>query len=115
SNVAALAGILVGVALATIDYRVPIIAAGFAITVFGIVLYFLMPEEGFRPRDREPGRPATSGLVTTYKDGVRQVRAHHVLVLILGTAALHGASTEGFDRLAHLPPPHDVGAPAGGG
>jgi DHA3 family tetracycline resistance protein-like MFS transporter len=112
ANVAALVGILVGVALATIDYRTPIIAAGFALVLFGIALYFLMPEEGFQPRAREPGERVASGLVTTFKDGVRQVRAHHVLVLILGTAALHGASTEGFDRLADFHMLKDVGLPA---
>ncbi|MDP9185187.1 MAG: MFS transporter [Actinomycetota bacterium] len=115
SNVAALAGIFVGVALATIDYRLPIIAAGFAIVVFGIGLYFVMPEEGFQPRARTPGEGISAGLVTTFKDGVRQVRAHHVLVLILGTAALHGASTEGFDRLADFHMLKDVGLPAIGG
>jgi DHA3 family tetracycline resistance protein-like MFS transporter len=115
SNVAALAGIFVGVALATIDYRLPIIAAGFAIVVFGIGLYFVMPEDGFRPRERTPGEGISAGLVATFKDGFRQVRAHHVLVLILGTAALHGASTEGFDRLADFHMLKDVGLPAIGG
>ena len=112
SNVAALAGILVGVALATVDYRTPIIVAGFGIAIFGVALYFIMPEEGFQPRERTPGEGVYAGLATTFKDGVRQVRAHHVLLLILGTAALHGASTEGFDRLADFHVLKDVGLPA---
>ena len=41
-----------------------------------------------------------------------QVKAHHVLFLILGTAALHGASTEGFDRLADYHLLKDIGLPA---
>lgn len=112
SNIGALAGIFVGVALATIDYRLPIIVAGFGIVVFGVALYFVMPEEGFHPRERTPGDRISTGLVTTLKDGLRQIRAHHVLVLILGTAALHGASTEGFDRLADFHILKDVGLPA---
>ena len=112
SNAASLAGILVGVALATVDYRLPIILAGSGLVVFGIVMRFVMPEDGFEPRSREPGERLTTGLVTTLKDGVRQVRAHHVLLLILGTAALHGASTEGFDRLADFHILRDIGLPS---
>jgi DHA3 family tetracycline resistance protein-like MFS transporter len=111
SNVASLIGILVGVGLATIDYRLPIILAGFSLVVFGLVMHFVMPEEGFRPRQRPPEEGVYTGLVTTFKDGVRQIRAHHVLLLILGTAALHGASTEGFDRLADFHMLKDVGLP----
>ena len=33
-------------------------------------------------------------------------------MLILGTAALHGASTEGFDRLADLHILRDIGLPS---
>jgi DHA3 family tetracycline resistance protein-like MFS transporter len=53
--------------------------------------------------------------VTTFKQGVAQVRAHHILFLILGAAALHGASTEGFDRLADFHLIKDVGLPQIGG
>jgi DHA3 family tetracycline resistance protein-like MFS transporter len=115
SNIGALAGIFVGVALATIDYRLPIIAAGAGIVVFGLALFFVMPEEGFSPRERTPGERISTGLVKTLKDGVGQIRAHHVLLLILGTAALHGASTEGFDRLADFHILKDIGLPAIGG
>jgi MFS family permease len=115
SNVAALGGIFAGVALATIDYRVPIIVAGFTIAVFGVFMFFVMPEEGFQPRERAAGERVSAGLVATLKDGVGQIRAHHVLVLILGTAALHGASTEGFDRLADFHILKDIGLPPIGG
>src|SRR6185295_2534520 len=112
SNVAALAGIIVGVALATIDYRLPIVAAGLALVLFGVAMLFVMPEDGFTPKPRAEGVRVHTGMVTTFKEGIRQVRAHHVLVLILGTAALHGASTEGFDRLADFHILKDVGLPA---
>jgi hypothetical protein len=112
SNVAALAGIIVGVALATIDYRLPIVAAGLALVLFGIAMLFVMPEEGFNPKPRAEGERIHTGMVTTFKEGVSQIRAHHVLFLILGTAALHGASTEGFDRLADFHILKDIGLPA---
>ena len=111
SNVAALAGIVVGVALATIDYRLPIVAAGLALVVFGVAMLFVMPEDGFTPRPRAEGARVHTGMVTTFTEGIRQVRAHHVLFLILGTAALHGASTEGFDRLADFHILKDIGLP----
>jgi DHA3 family tetracycline resistance protein-like MFS transporter len=49
-----------------------------------------------------------------FKEGVRAMRSHPALMLILGTAALHGASTEGFDRLADLHILRDIGLPAFG-
>ena len=112
SNVAALAGIVVSVALATISYRLPIVAAGVGIALFGLVMALVMPEDGFQRRERPEGERIHTGFVTTFKDGVSQVKAHHVLFLILGTAALHGASTEGFDRLADFHLLKDIGLPA---
>jgi DHA3 family tetracycline resistance protein-like MFS transporter len=111
-NVAALAGIIVGIALATISYRLPIVLASLGIIVFGLAMQFVMPEEGFEKKPRTKGVHIHTGMVNTFKDGVRQVRAHHVLVMILGVAALHGASTEGFDRLADFHLLKDIGLPA---
>ena len=112
SNVAALAGIVVSVALATVNYRLPIVVAGVGIALFGGVMALIMPEDGFQRRERGEGERIRTGLVTTFKGGVAQVKAHHVLFLILGTAALHGASTEGFDRLADYHLLKDIGLPA---
>jgi DHA3 family tetracycline resistance protein-like MFS transporter len=111
-NVAALLGIAVSVALATIDYRLPIVVCGVGLVLFGLAMAAIMPEDGFRPRERPAGERVHTGLVHTFKEGVQQVRAHHVLFLILGTAALHGASTEGFDRLADFHLIRDIGLPA---
>jgi DHA3 family tetracycline resistance protein-like MFS transporter len=114
-NVAALVGIIASVAIATVDYRLPIVLCGVGLIAFGVVMAVIMPEEGFEPRQREPGERIHTGLVTTFKQGVAQVRAHHILFLILGTAALHGASTEGFDRLADFHLIRDIGLPPIGG
>src|SRR6478672_1362855 len=111
-NAAALAGIVVGIALATINYRLPIILASLGVIVFGLAMLFVMPEEGFEKKKRAEGERIHTGMVNTFKNGVRQVRAQHVLVLILGVAALHGASTEGFDRLADFHLLKDIGLPA---
>jgi DHA3 family tetracycline resistance protein-like MFS transporter len=111
-NAAALAGIVVGIALATINYRLPIILASLGVIVFGLAMLFVMPEEGFEKKERAEGERIHTGMVNTFRNGVRQVRAQHVLVLILGIAALHGASTEGFDRLADFHLLKDIGLPA---
>jgi DHA3 family tetracycline resistance protein-like MFS transporter len=114
-HVAALGGIVVSVALATIDLRAPIFATGIGMIALGAVLAVVMPETAFTPRDRAEGASAVAGMVATFREGVAAVRAHHVLVLIIAVAALHGASTEGFDRLSDFHLLVDIGLPAFGG
>jgi len=111
-DAAGLAGIVVSVILASRNYRLPIVVAGLGIALTGLLMAVVMPEEGFERPERREGARIHTGFVTTLKEGVSQVRAHHVLFLILGTAALHGASTEGFDRLADYHLLKDIGLPA---
>jgi len=108
----ALVGIVASVALATIDYRLPIVLAGIGFALLGVVLAIVMPEDHFTERAREDGEQLHQGLAATFRDGVREMRGHHIMLLILGTAALHGASTEGFDRLADYHVLIDIGLPA---
>jgi MFS transporter, DHA3 family, tetracycline resistance protein len=108
----ALVGIVAGVAIASFgSLRAPILFCGAGFIGLGAFMAFAMREEGFRPERREGERLHTS-LVTTVRESVAVIRAHHVLALILGTAALHGMSTEGFDRLADLHLLEDIGLPA---
>jgi MFS transporter, DHA3 family, tetracycline resistance protein len=110
--VAAIVGIAGSVALASIDLALPIVVTGIGMIALGIWLAITMPEEHFHRRARGVGEGPLHGFVVTIGEGVRQVRAHHILLLILGTAALHGASTEGFDRLSDFHLLVDVGLPA---
>jgi len=114
-HVTSLVGIVVSVALAAIDLRLPILLTGAGFVVLGLVMTVIMPEEGFRRRPRAEGQSVLGGMVATFRDGVRAVRAHHVLMLIIATAALHGASTEGFDRLSDFHLLVDIGLPTIGG
>ena len=115
-TVAALVGIGAGVGLAALtSLSFTLVVSGVGTFLFGLVLIFVMPEEHFRRPERGDGDRLGSSLVRTLKEGVREVRAHHVLLLILGTAVLHGASTEGFDRLADLHMLRDIGLPSIGG
>ena len=112
AHAGALVGIVASVALASIDYRLPIVLAGVGFALLGVALAFVMPEDHFTKRERADGERLHQGLAATFRDGVREVRGHHVLLLILATAALHGASTEGFDRLADYHVLVDIGLPA---
>jgi DHA3 family tetracycline resistance protein-like MFS transporter len=88
-QVGALAGIAVGVAIASFgSLRTPILIG------LGVFMALAMREEGFRPR-REDGERLHTSLSTTVRQSLTVIRSHHVLALILGTAALHGMSTEG--------------------
>ena len=101
-HAAGLLGIAAAVGLASIDLRLPILVSGFGYAVLAVVMRFAMSEEGFTRPERRDGERLYHGLARTLRAGGRAVRAHPVLLLILATAALHGASTEGFDRLSDL-------------
>jgi DHA3 family tetracycline resistance protein-like MFS transporter len=110
-QVGALAGIAVGVAIASFgSLRTPILVCGAGFIGLGVFMALAMREEGFRPR-REDGERLHTSLSTTVRQSLTVIRSHHVLALILGTAALHGMSTEGFDRLADLHLLEDIGLP----
>jgi DHA3 family tetracycline resistance protein-like MFS transporter len=94
----ALAGIPLAVAFGAIDLGLPLIASGVGHLVLALALVVAMPEEHFH-RAPDGERKRLSG---TFRDGVREVRSGHVLMLVLIVAALHGMATEGFDRLSQL-------------
>jgi len=110
-----LAGIVAGVAIASFgSLRAPILVCGAGFVGLGVFMAFAMREEGFRP-ERTEGERLYSSLMSTVRGSVGVIRSHHVLLLILGTAVLHGMSTEGFDRLADLHLLDDIGLPTLGG
>jgi MFS transporter, DHA3 family, tetracycline resistance protein len=101
-NAGAFGGIWAGIALGTIALSVPILVAGIALVVVALALISVMPEERFVRPDREELRRLRRSLVETARASLRAIRGHRVLLLILGVAALHGMSSEAFDRLADL-------------
>lgn len=109
-NGGALVGIAGSVALASIALRLPILVCGLGYAVLGLALAFGMTET--RRPTRDAGAKLRHSMRVTLRDAVRQVRAHHVLLLILATAALHGASTEGWDRLSDLQLLRGIGLPS---
>ncbi len=109
-NGGALVGIAGSVALATIALRLPILVCGLGYAALGLALAFGMTET--RRPTRDVGAKLRHSMRATLGDAIRQVRAHHVLLLILATAALHGASTEGWDRLSDLQLLRGIGLPS---
>jgi DHA3 family tetracycline resistance protein-like MFS transporter len=109
-NGGALVGIAGSVALASIALRLPILVCGLGYATLGLTLAFGMTET--RRPTRDAGTKLRHSMRVTLRDAIRQVRAHHVLLLIMATAALHGASTEGWDRLSDLQLLRGIGLPS---
>ena len=109
-----IAGIAVGVGLALVDVRLPIVLGGIGTIALAAFYALAMPETGFRPAPRGE-RSSFGHMAATGRDGLRLVRSRPALLAILGIAAFAGMWSESYDRLwqAHLI--EDVGLPTLGG
>jgi DHA3 family tetracycline resistance protein-like MFS transporter len=94
-----LAGIGVGVGLATFWLTLPILLAGVGAACFALFLLLSMPETGFRPVPRE-GRSSWRAMASTLAEGAGQVRSKPILIALLAVAAVMGMYSEGVDRLS---------------
>jgi DHA3 family tetracycline resistance protein-like MFS transporter len=111
SQAAAVLGIGVGVWLATAALALPFVLSGAGEIALALFLLLSMPEDNFT-RQKVKGSKLGASFASQWKQGVGALRGRPVLLLIFAIAALHGASTEGFDRLfalhfirgTHLPP-----------
>jgi MFS transporter, DHA3 family, tetracycline resistance protein len=111
ARVTGLAGIATAVALASVELRLPLLAAGVVTLLLAAFLAVAMPEHGFMPPERSASTSHVAAATATARDGGRLVRTHRVLTLVLVIAFVTGMWAEGFDRLweAHLL--FDVGLP----
>lgn len=98
---AGIVGLPVGIALATIDLRIPIVLGGGLILALAVLLVFVMPERHHPRRNEVRTWRATVG---TARRGIAAVRTSALLVALLGAEFFWGAASEGWDRLsdAHL-------------
>jgi DHA3 family tetracycline resistance protein-like MFS transporter len=94
----AFVGIVASVALGAVSLALPVAMGGVVYLVTGVWLIGAMVEHHRPSGDASPGRAVRATLRSTR--AVTSLRP--VLLLILAVAALHGASTEGFDRLWEL-------------
>ena len=95
--------ILVSVAVASVSLQLAIVSAGVILICFAFLLPFVMPEAGFK-RAKPAERETWTALLTTFRAGFTLVRSRRILLLIMLATIIHGAFSEGFDRLwtAHL-------------
>jgi len=107
----AIAGLIVSVALALWSLRAGVIFGGVVTMLCGVICILWMPETGFVRRPHDPAARRWRELAHTAGDGVRYVRARHVLLLVLAIAFFAGMSSEAFDRLWEAHFIRDVGLP----
>ena len=101
TQMAGFVGLPIGVALATIDLRIPIVLGGALGLALAVLLVLVMPERHHPRRDEARTWRATMG---TARRGLWAVRSSALLVALLGAEFFWGAASEGWDRLsdAHL-------------
>jgi len=98
AQVASFTAIFLSVALASHSLQLAIICGGILLVLLAAFLALFMPETGFQRRpasDRESWRQ----FVATFRAGFAMVRTRQILLLITFAAIIHGAFSEGFDRL----------------
>ncbi|MCY4062525.1 MAG: MFS transporter [Chloroflexi bacterium] len=98
AQVASFTAIFLSVALASHSLQLAIICGGILLVLLAAFLALFMPETGFQRRpasDRESCRQ----FVATFRAGFAMVRTRQILLLITFAAIIHGAFSEGFDRL----------------
>ncbi len=103
AQVTSFLAIFVSVALASISLQTAIIAGGVLLLLLAALLAIVMPERGFQRRQSEE-RDTWPALFSTLREGLTLIRASRILVLIMLATIIHGAFSEGFDRLsiAHI-------------
>ena len=101
AQVAGFVGLPIGVLLATLDLRVPIVLGGALGIALALLLVLVMPERRHPRRDAARSWRATVG---TARRGLSAVRTSALLVALLLAEFFWGAASEGADRLseAHL-------------
>ena len=97
-TVGGLLGIVVGIALASVQLNLPIVLGGALMIALAALLALWMPERGFKPLQREE-RSSWSAMATTLRAGIALLRQRPVLRIVLLVELVSGLYSEGFDRL----------------
>jgi DHA3 family tetracycline resistance protein-like MFS transporter len=99
----AIAGVLLGVGIATVHLGAAVAAGGAISLGVAVACVFVMPETPFR-READHRLSPIAELRSTAVAGTRLVRAQSLLLLIVAIAFFAGMASEGLDRLweAHL-------------
>lgn len=111
SQFASIAGIICAVLIATVKINYPLIIGGAVMIGLGLALTLIMPEDGFQRVPAEE-RESWDDLFKTFRDGAKQIRASHILMLIVLSSFIGGAFSEGWDRLHDMHLIDNIGIPA---
>jgi len=93
-----LVGIIAGMMLANIRLNLPIVLGGGLFVALGLVLWLIMPENGFRPTPTKD-RNSWQRMAHTFRGGLAMMRVRPALITILIIGSIYGAFSEGLDRL----------------
>ncbi|MCY4408856.1 MAG: MFS transporter, partial [Caldilineaceae bacterium] len=93
-----LAGTGVSVWLARRWLQLPILVGGVMYIALAAFMALIMPEKGFRPTPPEE-RETWKEMAATAKAGMRAVRDHRALRIVVGLSLVTGLYSEGYDRL----------------
>lgn len=98
-QVANLIGIWCSVLLASLlTYQVPILLGALGLLLLTAYSAFAMPETGFTPTPKAK-RSTWQQFSDVLGEGMRVVRGNTILMVLMATAFIAGAASEGFDRL----------------
>jgi MFS transporter, DHA3 family, tetracycline resistance protein len=93
-----LAGMLLAILIGSSHVNLPIVASGGLFILLAGILSLSMAEHGFRPAARDQ-RNSFQQMIQTFRFGIRTIRQHPRLIVILGMGLFFGLYSEGFDRL----------------
>src|SRR5260221_6068146 len=103
-------GIVVSVALASIQLSLPFMVAGILLVGLAIFLIVFMPERGFLARPKSE-RDSWRAMLGTFRYGLRLVKRSRVLIGILAIGLIFPAHGEGFDHLWQIHLLNDYSVP----
>jgi DHA3 family tetracycline resistance protein-like MFS transporter len=101
ARLGALVGIAGSVWLGSHSLTLPMRVGGMGLVALSLVLAFVMPERGFRPRPRAE-RESWRAMRETFLAGIATVKSRPALGVIVAVALFVGMSSEPLDRLWEL-------------
>ena len=110
AQVAGFIGIFIGVGLASIRLKLPLLIGGGLFTLLGVYLFFAMSEAGYRAIPRE-ARGTLAGMAAGARSSVAALRRRPLILTILAITVVFGLSGEGIDRLWQVHFLRDIGLP----
>lgn len=107
----ALVGLPIGIGLASVSLRLPLLVTGAGLVVLAVWLLVVMPETGFEPTTGR--RHDLGAFAETLRAGLAVVRDNRTLSTIALALFVAGGASEAFDRLWEAHILQDAGLPDG--